>query len=178
MLLGMALLKLGILSAERDLSYYRKMMMIGYGLGLPIMVFSAWNMSAHQWEMMWMFRVGGIPNYIGSILVAFGHIALVMTIVKTGACSRAMARFAAVGRMAFTNYLMHSLVMTTIFYGYGFGLYGQIPRIWQMAFVAGMLGFQLWFSTYWLERNRFGPAEWLWRSLTYWRLQPMKRAEA
>ncbi|MDH3440605.1 MAG: DUF418 domain-containing protein [Gammaproteobacteria bacterium] len=178
MLLGMALMKLGILSAEPDLSFYRKMMSIGYGLGLPIMVFSAWNMHAHQWEMLWIFRVGGMPNYIGSILVAFGHIALIMTIVKTGAFSRLMARFAAVGRMAFTNYLMHSLVMTTIFYGYGFGLYGQIPRIWQMAFVAGMLGFQLWFSTYWLERNRFGPAEWLWRSLTYWRRQPMKLADA
>lgn len=178
MLLGMALMKLGILSAERDLSYYRKMMLIGYGLGLPVMVFSAWNMHAHQWEMLWMFSVGGIPNYFGSILVAFGHIALVMTIVKTGAFSQLTVRFAAVGRMAFTNYLMHSLVMTTVFYGYGFGLYGQIPRIWQMAFVAGMLGFQLWFSTFWLQRNRFGPAEWLWRSLTYWQLQPMKRAGA
>ena len=43
-----------------------------------------------------------------------------------------------------------------------------------MAFVAGMLGFQLWFSTFWLERNRFGPLEWLWRSLTYWQRLPMK----
>jgi uncharacterized protein len=175
MLLGMALMKLGVLSGERDDAFYRKMMLVGYGLGLPVVAFSAWNLHAHQWDFLWMFRVGGIPNYIGSILVAFGHIALVMTFVKAGTMQNLMARFTAVGRMAFTNYLMHSIVMTTIFYGYGFGLYSQVPRLWQMGFVAAMLGFQLWFSPYWLGKYRFGPAEWYWRSLTYWRPQPMRR---
>jgi uncharacterized protein len=175
MLLGMALMKLGVLSGERDAAFYRKMMLVGYGLGLPVVAFSAWNLHAHQWDFLWMFRVGGIPNYIGSILVAFGHIALVMTFVKAGTMQNLMARFTAVGRMAFTNYLMHSIVMTTIFYGYGFGLYSQVPRLWQMGFVAAMLGFQLWFSPYWLGKYRFGPAEWYWRSLTYWRPQPMRR---
>ncbi len=175
MLIGMALMKLGVLSAERTPGFYRRMMMIGYGVGLPVMLFSAWNMHANQWEMLWMFRVGVLPNYFGSLFMAAGHIGLVMTIVKTGALGNLMARFTAVGRMAFTNYLLHSLVMTTIFYGYGLGLYGQVPRLWQMAFVAGMLGFQLWFSRYWLERYRFGPAEWFWRSLTYQALQPLRR---
>ena len=175
MLLGMALMKLGILSAERSTGFYRRMMLAGYGLGLPIVVYSAWSLAAHEWEMLWMFRVGLIPNYIGSVVVAFGHIGLVMTVVRTGALQGLMTRFAAVGRMAFTNYLMHSIVMTTIFYGYGLGLYGQVPRAWQMAFVAGMLGFQLWFSTFWLARFRFGPAEWFWRTLSYWRAQPLRR---
>ncbi|MBT5218852.1 MAG: DUF418 domain-containing protein [Woeseia sp.] len=175
MLIGMALMKLGIISCERSNSFYRKLMFIGYGLGLPIMLISAYGMSSHQWDAFWMFGLGGFPNYIGSILVAFGHIALVMTIVKNGILRNLMARFTAVGRMAFTNYLAHSIVMTTIFYGYGFGLYGQIPRIWQMAFVAAMLTFQLWFSPWWLERNRFGPAEWVWRSLSYWKRQPMAK---
>ena len=176
MLLGMALMKLGILSGERNDVFYRKMMLIGYGLGLPIVAFSAWNLHAHQWDFLWMFRVGGIPNYIGSILVAFGHIALVMTIVRKGAMRKLINRFSAVGRMAFTNYLMHSVILTTVFYGYGFGLYGQVPRFWQMGFVVAVLGFQLWFSPFWLGKYRFGPAEWLWRSLTYWRLQPMRRS--
>jgi len=175
MLLGMALMKLGIVSGERNDAFYRKMMLAGYGLGLPIMLFSAWSLHAHQWDFMWLFRIGNLPNYIGSILVAFGHIALVMIILKAGALQSLMARFAAVGRMAFTNYLMHSVVMTTIFYGYGFGLYGQVPRFWQMGFVLVLLGFQLWFSPYWLDKYRFGPAEWAWRSLTYWRPQPMRR---
>lgn len=175
MLIGMALMKLGIISGERPNSFYRKLMLIGYGLGLPIMLVSAYGMNRHQWDLFWMFGLGGFPNYSGSILVALGHIALVMHIVKNGLLQKLMARFTTVGQMAFTNYLTHSIVMTSIFYGYGLGLYGQIPRIWQMAFVAAMLTFQLWFSPWWLERNRFGPAEWVWRSLSYWKLQPMAK---
>jgi uncharacterized protein len=87
---------------------------------------------------------------------------------------RLMTRFAAVGRMAFTNYLMHSVILTTVFYGYGFGLYGQVPRAGQMAIVVAVLGLQLWYSPLWLKHFRFGPAEWAWRSLSYWRLQPMR----
>ena len=85
MLLGMALMKMGIVSGERSDAFDQKMMLVGYGIGLPIMVFSAWNLHAHQWDFLWVFRVGNMPNYVGSILVAFGHIALVMTAVKAGA---------------------------------------------------------------------------------------------
>ena len=176
MLLGMALMKLDVLSANRSTSFYRNMIFAGYGAGLPIMLYSAWSMNAHQWDPLWAFRIGLLPNYVGSILVAFGHIGIVMLIVKTGAMAKLMARFAAVGRMALTNYLMHSVVMTTIFYGYGLGLYGEIPRMQQMLFVAGMLFVQLIVSPWWLARYRFGPVEWLWRTLTYWQRQPFKRA--
>jgi len=178
MLLGMALMKLGVLSGERCNGFYRKMMFIGYGLGLPIVAYSAYSLQLHDWDFMWIFQVGSIPNYVASILIAFGHIALVMLIVKSGAMKGLMERFGAVGRMAFTNYLMHSIILTTVFYGYGFGLYGQVPRFWQMGFVAAVLAFQLWFSPIWLKSYRFGPAEWLWRSLTYWRLQPMRRQQS
>lgn len=176
MILGMALMKLGILSGQRDAAFYRRMALLGYGLGLPILAFSAVNLYAHGFEPLYMFRVGMAPNYVGSVLVSFGHIALVMLIVKSGAWSMLMARFAAVGQMALTNYLMHSVVMTTIFYGYGFGLYGSVPRLAQMGFVVALIGFQLWLSPLWLTRYRFGPIEWLWRSLTYWRRQPMLRS--
>ena len=77
--------------------------------------------------------------------------------------------------MALTNYLMHSVILTTIFYGYGLGWYGEIPRLAQMAFVVVLIGLQLLISPVWLERYRFGPVEWLWRSLTYWKRQPMRR---
>ncbi len=103
MLIGMALMKLGIISGERPISFHRKMMFIGYGLGLPIMLVSAYGMNSHQWDSFWMFGLGGFPNYIGSILVALGHISLVMHIVKNGILQKLMARFTAVGRMAFTN---------------------------------------------------------------------------
>ena len=95
--------------------------------------------------------------------------------VKTTAIARVMARFAAVGRMALTNYLMHSVILTTVFYGYGLGLYGTVPRAAQMLFVVAVVGFQLWLSPWWLSRYRFGPVEWLWRSVSYWRWQPMRK---
>ncbi len=101
-------------------------------------------------------------------------IGLVMLIIKSGVLQRLMTRFAAVGRMALSNYLMHSLILTTVFYGYGLGLYGTIPRFWQMGFVIGVITLQLFLSTWWLSRYRFGPVEWLWRSLTYWQRQPMR----
>ena len=77
--------------------------------------------------------------------------------------------------MALTNYLTHSLVCTTIFYGYGLGLFATINRTGLMGIVLAISAVQLIVSPLWLARFRFGPAEWVWRSLTYWRLQPMRR---
>ncbi len=175
MLLGMALMKLGVLSGQRSGDFYRRMMLIGYGIGLPIVALGAWIQWLYQWEMFWLFRVGTLPNYAGSLLVAAGHVGAVMTIVKSGALGKLAQRFAAVGRMAFTNYLLHSVILTTVFYGYGLGLYGYVSRLEQMAFVVAVISLQLWLSPLWLAKFRFGPAEWLWRSLTYWRIQPLRR---
>ena len=149
-------------------------MLAGYALGLPLVLFSAYDLSAHQWDGMYAFKEGIRANYVGSVLLSLGHIAVFMLIIKSGVLRNLMQRFAALGRMALTNYLMHSVILTTVFYGYGLGLYGTIPRLWQMLFVVAVVGFQLWFSPAWLQRYRFGPVEWLWRSLTYWQRQPMK----
>lgn len=174
MMIGVALMKLGVISGERSTAFYRNLMLAGYLLGLPLTIFSATDLFAHQFNMIYVMRVGGIANYVGSLVVAFGHIGLVMLIFKTGAMRRLMQRFAAVGRMAVTNYLMHSVILTTVFYGYGLGLYGTVPRFWQMGFVIGVITLQLFLSPWWLRRYRFGPVEWLWRSLTYWKRQPMR----
>ena len=174
MMIGMALMKLGVLTGERSSSFYLRFMLAGYLVGLPLTIFSAFDLSAHQFDQLYAMRFGGFANYIGSVIVALGHIGLVMWLTKTGALQRLLDRFAAVGRMALTNYLSHSLIMTTIFYGYGLGLYGSVERIWQMAFVAALIIAQLLWSKWWLERYRFGPAEWVWRSLTYWQRQPMR----
>lgn len=176
MLIGMALMKLGVLSGQRSSGFYRRMMLIGYGLGLPLAAYSGWNLWQHEFDGLYVFRVGMIPNYVASILVALGHVGLIVSIVRSGVLAGLMARFAAVGRMALTNYLLHSLILTTVFYGYGLGLYGTVPRFWQMAFVVAVIGMQLWLSPIWLRHFRFGPVEWLWRSLTYWRRQPFRYA--
>ncbi len=84
-------------------------------------------------------------------------------------------RLAAVGRMAFSNYLAQSLICTTIFYGHGLGLFGSVDRVTQALVVIGIWVLQLAVSPWWLARFRFGPCEWAWRSLTYGKRQPMRR---
>ena len=178
MLIGMALMKSGILSGGRNPGFYRGLMLAGYLVGLPLTAWSAVHAAAHQYDPLYMFRIGNLLNYIGSVIVALGHIGFVLLAVSSGWLRATLARFAAVGRMALTNYLVHSIVMTALFYGWGFGLYGAVPRFWQMPLVAAVIGFQLLVSPWWLSRYRFGPAEWLWRSLTYWQRQPFRRAGA
>jgi uncharacterized protein len=82
---------------------------------------------------------------------------------------------APVGRMALSNYLMHSVVFTTVSYGYGFGLYGEISYLEGLGLTVLMFALQVPLSAWWLRRFRFGPLEWLWRSLSYRRMQPMRR---
>jgi uncharacterized protein len=79
--------------------------------------------------------------------------------------------------MAFTNYLMQSLICTTLFYGYGFGLFGRLGYAEQLLVVLAVWALQLVISPIWLRSFYFGPMEWVWRSLTYWRPQPMLRPE-
>lgn len=110
----------------------------------------------------------------GRLLVACGHIGLVMLIVKSGWLTRLTSRLAAVGQMALSCYLATSLIRTTIFEGYGLGLFAKLQR-YQLLYVV----FSVWLllliaSPIWLRHYRFGPMEWGWRSLTYWRRQPMK----
>jgi uncharacterized protein len=178
MLIGMALMKLRVFTAERSRSFYRRMMVAGYAIGLPLTAFSAGNLHAHGYDGLYAMRIGMLPNYLGSIFVAFGHVGLVMLIARTGVLQRMMQRLAAVGRMALTNYLLHSVILTTVFYGYGLGLYGDLSRSWQMLLVATAVGLQLAVSPWWLSRFRFGPVEWLWRSLTYRERQPMRMVSA
>ncbi len=76
--------------------------------------------------------------------------------------------------MALTNYISHSIILTSIFYGYAGGMFGQIGRAPQVLIVAVIIIFQLRLSSWWLKRYQFGPLEWLWRSLTYKKIQPMR----
>ena len=84
-------------------------------------------------------------------------------------------RIAAAGRAAFTNYLGTSLVAVTVFYGFGFGLYGHLSRIEAWLLAPAVWTVMLLWSKPWLDRFNYGPFEWLWRSLARWRLQPMRK---
>nr|WP_295380426.1 DUF418 domain-containing protein [Pseudoxanthomonas sp.] len=111
---------------------------------------------------------------IGSVLMAFGYLGWIVKGVQSAASAPLLHWLAPAGRMALTNYLMQSIVCTLIFNGYGLGYLDQLSRAWQVPFVFGLFLIQVLYSRWWLSRFRFGPAEWVWRSLTYLRAQPMR----
>jgi uncharacterized protein len=80
--------------------------------------------------------------------------------------------------MALSNYLAQSLVCTLLFYGYGLGWFEQMGRAWQLLFAVALFATQVALSRAWLRHFRFGPMEWLWRAITYWRLPPLRRDAA
>ena len=175
MLAGMALLKLGVFSASRSKRFYLILAGIGYGAGLSLAYLSARGMIVHEFSFVEMFRIDGPLNQFGGPLVALGHIGLVMLACRTGILGGLRKRLAAAGRMALSNYIAQTLICTFIFYGYGLGLYASIGRVGLMLFVLGVWIVELIVSQLWLGRFRFGPMEWLWRTLTYGSRQPMRK---
>jgi uncharacterized protein len=174
MLLGMALMKLDVFSAHRSWRFYRLLATISYGVGIPITLFGMGQLYINDYSMM-QATFGSIVFQLGMVPMALGHAAAIMMVCKAGVARRLTSRLAAVGRMALTNYLMQSLLATTLFYGYGGNLFGSVDRVGLWCIVLVIWALQLAISPLWLQHFRFGPAEWLWRSLTYWRLQPLRR---
>lgn len=111
---------------------------------------------------------------LGSLGLCLGYAAWLVRGLQSTFWQRPLRWLAPAGRMALSNYLLQSLACTWIFYGYGLGYFEQLPRVWQPLFVLALFVVQVVLSRWWLMRFRFGPAEWLWRSLTYLRLQPMR----
>ncbi len=104
-----------------------------------------------------------------------GHVGLIMIFCKLPILQWLKTSLAAVGKMALTNYLMHSVICLIVFTCVGFGLFGKLQRYELYYVVLAIWIFQLIVSPIWLSYFRFGPAEWLWRSLTYLKVQPMKK---
>jgi uncharacterized protein len=178
MLIGMGLMKLDVFSGRRSCRFYIWLLLLGYGIGLPLVAYDTYELIRTNFGFSFKLHGGIFLNFFGSVLVALGHVGALMLIYKAGLLTWLTSRLAAVGRMALTNYLTHSIVCTTLFYGYGFGAFGHVNRTGLAGIVMVIWVVQMLASPIWLERFRFGPAEWLWRSLTYWRLQPMvRRAE-
>jgi uncharacterized protein len=175
MLIGMALFKLGLFSAERSRRFYLVLAATGFVLGLPqVLGGVAWNF-AHDWNPRYSAFAGTQFNYWGSLGVSLGYVGLVMLLCRAGRPAWLLRRLAAVGRMAFSFYIFQTVVCGLVFYGHGLGLVGRVERVGQIAIVAGITLLQLLLAPLWLRYFRFGPLEWLWRSLTYLHPQPMKR---
>jgi uncharacterized protein len=174
MLFGMAFFKMGILKAAKSNRFYWKMVLIGYGIGITVNYFEGSHIVSSNFSILSIYKTY-MTYHLGRIPTTCGHIALIMLFVKSGFLPLLQKSLAAVGQMAFTNYITHSIVCNIIFLGYGFSMYGKLQRYELYYIVFSIWIFQLIFSPIWLKYFRFGPLEWLWRSLTYWKMQPMKR---
>lgn len=168
MLLGMALFKWEVLSSGRTSRFYLRLALIGLLAGYVLSGSGVYLNFKDQWTMEFSMFIGAQFNYVGSLGVALGYIALVMLVSKSTGYTGLKRRFSAVGRMAFSNYILMTIICTFLFYGHGFGLYGSVERKFQVLIVLAIWILILFISPLWLKRYRFGPLERLWRALTYW----------
>ena len=174
MLVGMALYRLGVVTGARSAAFYRRMAVLGLALGLPLSCWGASIMLRPGVEADQAMFPTLLLNYVGSIGVFLGYVALVMLMVKGGWLTWLRRRLEAAGRMALTNYIMQSIICSLIFYGHGLGLFEQVSAPGQAGIVVAIWALQLAWSPWWLARFRFGPLEWIWRSATYMEWQPMR----
>lgn len=177
MLLGMILLRTGVLGGGRSRRFYRLLAASGLGIGLPLAAVGVRSNEAAGWQLESGFGTYSLFNYFGSIFAAIGYLALVVLAYQSCWMPGLMRRLAAVGRMAFTNYIVQTLICTSLFYGgtLGAGLFMKTNRAAQLGIVFAIAALQLGYSPAWLARFRFGPLEWLWRTLTYQSVQPLRR---
>lgn len=176
MILGMILTRTGVFTGHRSARFYATMAVICYAVGFPLVIFGLIDNERHGFDIVRMALVGTQTNVIGSVPIALGHAAALLLLVRLGAVGAVRRVLAATGRMALTNYLAQTIICTTIFYGYGLGLYGKLDRPATLGIVAAIWALQLTWSPLWLSRFRFGPAEWAWRTLTYFRAPRMVRS--
>jgi uncharacterized protein len=175
MTLGMALARLGVLTGQRSDRFYLVLSVCGLTIGLTLtLVFLALlerTVELPGFIFMGAGQLVGIPT-------ALGYASVLILLVRRGWLKPITHALSAVGRMALSNYLLQTILCTTLFYGYGVGLFGRVqyPTLWLV--VVGVWATNIAFSLLWLRVFRFGPAEWIWRSLTYLRPQPMLRAPA
>jgi uncharacterized protein len=176
MFLGMAFYKLGILTGQAPAKTYWIMTILGLGLGLTLSYFRLQPMIDYKFNWYDYTKNTKFEYYtLSRTLRTIGIFGLIMLLFKSGWFKWLFALLRPVGQMAFTNYLTQSLICGVIFYGVGFGMYGKLQRH-EVYYVVGAIWIlQIIWSNIWLRFFYFGPMEWAWRSLTYWKKQPFKK---
>lgn len=142
----------------------------GMAFNIPFIYFSIYSPEVGGQYWPWITFLVKTVSGLGIAITFIVTISLLML----GKAKKYLMIFSPVGRMALTNYLMQSVVGTSVFYAYGFDLVGKVNVFVQLGYIAVLFTLQTLFCMWWLKRFYFGPAEWLWRSLTYMRLQPLR----
>ncbi|MDF2496256.1 DUF418 domain-containing protein [Sphingomonas sp.] len=175
MLLGMVLFRTGFFSGGWPASWYRATLAVGYGLCLPGYVAIAWWIRRSGFDPMVLLLAEPLHLALLRPPMAMAHATLIIALISRVPSGWLSLRLTAAGRMAFTNYLMTSIICTLLFYGYGLGWFGYLER-WQLYPIVCLvwLLILLW-SKPWLDRFAMGPLEWLWRGLTMGKLPAVRR---
>ncbi|PKP90281.1 MAG: hypothetical protein CVT77_15535 [Alphaproteobacteria bacterium HGW-Alphaproteobacteria-16] len=176
MLFGMAAFRSGMLTGKWQRSRYIRWLAICFGIGIPAYIAIAVFMVGADFSMRSVILGALILPIPVRPLMILGWASLIILLMRPGGVLT--DRLAAAGRMAFTNYLMTSILCTFVFYGYGLGLYGELSRAEVYLVVFAVWALILLWSKPWLDRFAYGPLEWLWRSLSRGSLQRMARGTA
>lgn len=164
---------------EEHLPLFRHLLLWGGIIGvIGNALFASFITAGHRMVPNWNILIATTGQIIGAPALMLFYVAALTLLARTATWGPRLALLAPVGRMALTNYLLQSIICTLIFYGYGLGLFGQIGAAAGILLTLVIYAAQIPFSHWWLSRFRFGPAEWLWRTLTYGKLQPLRLATA
>ena len=178
MFIGMAFFKMGILTGEAPIRVYVWLFVIGMVLGLILSYFRLQPLIEAKHNDFEYSRSIKMEFYeISRLFRSLGVFGLIMLMYKSGWFKWLFALMRPVGQMAFTNYLTQSFLCGLFFYGIGFGMFGKLQRYEMYYVVAAVWVLQIIWSHIWLRYFRFGPLEWLWRSLTYWKRQPFRKGK-
>jgi uncharacterized protein len=177
MLLGIAFLKAGYFApGKKSVVFGRVALVAGLCVGIVLALLGIVARAGVGWDRNFGSLVYELGNYLSSIPCALGWVGAILLLMATGARSWLVSWVAPLGRMAFTNYLLQTIIGTAIFYGHGLGMFGKVHRASLLLIAIGIWLFQLVMSAWWMSRFRFGPLEWLWRGFTYKKLPPIRRA--
>jgi uncharacterized protein len=176
MMVGMALFKLDFFGKRFSNKSLTISAVAAIALGLFLIITGNNANFANEWPIDSMLS-GVQYNYWGSILMAYSYMSLLIVFCRSSALMKLKGLLANVGKMALTNYLSHTLICGFIFYGWGLGFYGTFERSEMLLVVIGVWIFQLFISSFWMARFQFGPFEWLWRTMTYGKRQPLKKTQ-
>jgi uncharacterized protein len=174
MLLGMALYKNGFLGCRLKMKIYVWTAAIALPLSWGVTGLGAWKAWAGHFDLLQTALWMAPPYDFARAAGAVGTAALILIVLKSGSLKWLSQRVASVGQMALSNYLLTSITMQVIYVWGPWHWYGYVEYYKIYYAVAGMWIFNMVFSSLWLRYFEFGPVEWAWRSLTYWKRQPMR----
>lgn len=154
-----------------------RLMLGGFALGLPANLIATLLIAqTGRADLSWSLAIANFFLSLGGISQSMAYFSALVLLCQHPVWSRRLALLAPVGQMGLSNYLLQSIVCTLIFYSYGLGLFNQVGIAAGLLLTIFIYALQIPLSHWWMARFQYGPAEWVWRSLTYLRPQPMRRS--